>query len=95
MKKDYPLTLRGNRARTDDKVKLLRQELYYTRDQISEEVRDNHSELWREIDELRQNLGVTRIICGIAIGMTLIFTAMLSAAMIGAGSGGQLTIIFP
>jgi len=64
-------------------------------DELIEEANHNSDAITETFKRINRRLAVTMILSGVAIGMTLLFTAILCSAMFNVGSGGQITILFP
>lgn len=98
-KSEFPLTLRGNRARTDAKIKELettmRSENQFNFELLKSAYVDDLNDLDNRIQSINDRLRLVYILSGIAFGAALTFSIILLGAFFNVGSGGQITILFP
>jgi hypothetical protein len=96
---DFPLTLRGNRARTDAKIKdletTMRGEAQFNFEALKSAYTDDLQNLSSRICKITDRLRLVYILTGIAFGAAVIFSIILLGAYFNVGSGGQITILFP
>jgi hypothetical protein len=99
---DFPLTLRGNRARTDAKIQELWDEVERLKQRETRNIERpivspkmdgcrpirSMSEINDDVLSIKDRLRLVYILTGIAFGAALIFSIILLGAIMNVGSGG-------